>query len=128
MERRLKGNLINAHKYLKGGCNVRARLFLVVPSDRTRDNRDKLKHRRVSLNIRKHFFTVGLTEHWHGLPREVMVYPLLAHSGGTVTYSIESNLLSTQLQSWKKSSEFPQDLVPTSTGVFLWKPRGLRAG
>lgn len=42
--------------------------------------------------------------------------------------SVEGNLLSAQLQSWKKSSEFPQDLVPTNTGVFLWKPRGLRAG
>lgn len=87
MERRLKGNFINAHKYVKGGCKeVRARLFLVFSSDRTRDNGDKLKYRRFPLNIRKQFFTVRLTEHGHKLPREVMVAPLLAHGGGTVTY------------------------------------------
>ena len=32
----------------------------------------KLKHRRVPLNIRKHFFTMRVTEHWHRLPREVV--------------------------------------------------------
>ncbi|KFZ56520.1 hypothetical protein N321_07488, partial [Antrostomus carolinensis] len=31
-------------------------------------NGHKLKHRRLHLNIRKHFFTV--TKHWHKLPRE----------------------------------------------------------
>jgi len=31
----------------------------------------RLKHRRFSSNIRKHFFTVRVTEHWHGLSREV---------------------------------------------------------
>jgi len=30
----------------------------------------KLKYRRLSVNIRKHFFTVRVTEHWHRFPRE----------------------------------------------------------
>ncbi|KAK4816073.1 hypothetical protein QYF61_011297, partial [Mycteria americana] len=36
-----------------------------------------VKHRRFPLNIRKHFFTVRVTEHWHRLPREVVESPSL---------------------------------------------------
>lgn len=46
-------------------------MFLVVPTDRTRGNEDKLKHREFLLNIRKHFFTVKVMKRWHRLPREV---------------------------------------------------------
>ncbi|KFQ06178.1 hypothetical protein N329_09713, partial [Haliaeetus albicilla] len=37
----------------------------------------KLKHMRFPLNIRKHFFTVRMTEPWHRLPREVVESPSL---------------------------------------------------
>lgn len=43
----------------------------VMLSDRPTGN-EKLKHRKVPLNIRKHFYTVRVTKHWHRLLGEVM--------------------------------------------------------
>ena len=73
-----KGSLIDVYKYQKGGCKEdRASLVPVVPSARTGGNGHKLKHKRISLNTRKHFFTVRVTEHWHRLPRELLESPSL---------------------------------------------------
>jgi len=76
--RRRGSDLINVHKYLKGGCKEdRTRLFSVVPCAWTRDNGHKLKHRRFPLSIRKYFFTVWVTEHWQRLSREAVESPSL---------------------------------------------------
>ncbi|XP_071659039.1 uncharacterized protein [Patagioenas fasciata] len=72
-KRRLPGDLINVHQYLKGRCQEDgARLFPEAPSDRTRGNEHKLQHRRFPQSIRTQFvITAWVTEPWQRLPREV---------------------------------------------------------
>ena len=71
---RLRGDLINAYRYLKGGGRQtdEARLFSVLCSDKTRSSGLKFKHRKFRTNMWKNFFTVRFTEHWNRLPREVV--------------------------------------------------------
>ena len=77
-KRRLRGTLINVYKYLRGGHQDNGTsLFSVVPSERTRGNGHTLKPRNFQLNIRGHFFTVRVTEHWNRLPREAVESPPL---------------------------------------------------
>jgi len=76
-KRRLRGDHINAYKHLKGGCEENgSRVFSVVPSNRTRGNEHKLKHKKFLLNMKKNF-PLRVTEHWNRLPREVVDSPSL---------------------------------------------------
>ena len=77
-KRRLRGDLRNASKYLQGGCQEDgARLFSVVPSNRTRGNGHKLKQRKFHLHTRKNFFPLRVTEPWSRLPTEAVESPSL---------------------------------------------------
>ena len=76
-KRRVRGDLRNASKYLKSGCQEdRARLFSLVPRDRTRGNGHKLKHRKLHLNMRKNF-PLRVTEPWNRLFGEAVGSPSL---------------------------------------------------
>jgi len=60
-KRRLREDIINVHKCLKGWCKEDvARLFSVVPHVKARSDGHKPKHRRLHWNISKHFFLTPL--------------------------------------------------------------------
>jgi len=93
-KRRLSGDFIDVYEYLKGGSKEdETRLFSVMPSNRTRGNGCKVEHRRFHLNIRKHFFPVKITEHWHMLSRDVVDSP-----NSEILRSCLDMVLDTQLQ------------------------------
>jgi len=53
----------------------------VVPSDGTGGDGHQWEHGGFLLNIRKHFVTVPVTEHWQRLPREAVEPPSLEMLG-----------------------------------------------
>jgi len=86
-KRRLRGDLINACKYLKGGCQADgARLFSMVPSDRTRGSGHKMRHKKFHLNMRKNFFAFRVTEHWNRLHKGLWSLLLWRYSKSVWTW------------------------------------------
>lgn len=60
-----------------GSMEERAKLFTVLPSDRTTGNGYKSKYRKFHLSTRKTLFTVRVVESWHRFSREAMETPSL---------------------------------------------------
>jgi len=66
------------NKHLKGGCQEDGvKLFSVVPSNQTRGNGHKLKHKKFRLNMRKNFVPLRVMEHWNKLPTGAVESPSL---------------------------------------------------
>lgn len=69
---------IEVYKYMVGEGGVwvgkaeKTEPDSVVPSDRIRDIRHKLKYRKFYLNLRNQVFSVRVTEHWNRLSREAV--------------------------------------------------------
>ncbi|CAM4582215.1 unnamed protein product [Caretta caretta] len=77
-KRRMRGDLIAAFNYLRGGSREDgSRLFLVVEEYRISSNALKLQWGRFRLDIWKNFFTRRVVKHWNALPREVVESPSL---------------------------------------------------
>lgn len=59
----------------------------------TRGNGDNLKNTRFPENVRKQFFTVRVTEHWHRLPKDIVECPTLKILRGSLDIVLGSNSL-----------------------------------
>jgi len=115
---RLMGDLVNVYKYLmRENEEEGARLFSVMPRDKTWGNGHKLKHMKLRLKIRKHFFTVRVVKHLHRLPRVVVESPLIEIFKTQLDTTLDSLLWLTLLQQGS-SQEVPSNL---NDSAFLWK-------
>ncbi|KAK4822650.1 hypothetical protein QYF61_018602 [Mycteria americana] len=113
------GRMSSMCKYLMGGNDEEgAKLFSVVAIDRTRSNRNKLKHVKFQLNTRKQFLSVRVDKHWNRLPREGGCLAAPAHSQSPRPPGTgEVNPVPT-LQSWA------QTLIPTPPALDMKESQG----
>jgi len=67
---------IYVYKYLKGGCEEAGQRQALLSGAQWQGHREWTQtETRVCLNIRKHFFTARMPEHWYRLPREAVESP-----------------------------------------------------
>ena len=88
----------------------------MVPSNRTRGNGHKLKHRKFHLNMRKNFFTLRVIEQWNRLPRGTVDSPSLEIfktrlDKGPVQPAVDDPALAGELD----QIDDPQRSLPTPT-------------
>ena len=71
-KRRLRGDLIEAFKFIKGINKVDVQLFRVSLVSRTRGHKWKLAKEKFHTDIRKYFFTQRVVNVWNSLPGHVV--------------------------------------------------------
>ena len=71
-KRRLRGDLIEVFKVLHGFSKWQHNLDVAVQVHNTRGHMFKLEKSRCRLDIRKHFFTQRVINHWNSLPNQVV--------------------------------------------------------
>jgi len=75
-KRGFQGDVIAAFQYLKRAYK-KAEEFSRACRDKTRVNGFKLKEGRITLFIRKEFFTMRVVRHWNRMPRGAVDAPSL---------------------------------------------------
>jgi len=76
-KRRLRWDIVEVNKYLKGQCKEDGtRLFPVLP----RDSGQKIKDTKFYLNTRKNIFAVKVVRSWDRLPRQIVRSPPLGET------------------------------------------------
>jgi hypothetical protein len=71
-KRRLRGDLIETFKILKGFDKIDSTKFFTLATSNTRGHSLKLYKKNVNSNIRKFFFTQRVVEVWNRLPQSVV--------------------------------------------------------
>jgi hypothetical protein len=66
--RRLRGDLIEVFKIMKGMEDISWETFFIKRSDRTRGHSEKLFKERSRLDARKYFFSQRVVDAWNRLP------------------------------------------------------------
>ena len=78
-KRKLRGDLVTLCSFPRRGRREGgAELFSLGSRDRTPGNGSNLLQGMLRLDIRKHFFTERVVNHWNRLPREVVDAPCLS--------------------------------------------------
>jgi hypothetical protein len=95
--RRLRGDLIEAYKYLHGLYKVTQSVFVKNTSTyNTRGHNLRIPHERCHLEIRKNFISVRVAEVWNDLPEKVVNAPSVDAFKGRVDRHLRKYWYSTE--------------------------------